>query len=93
MWARTSTSPATKVPAENSLAVTELNMISVHCTAAAAEAAPAAAVSARAETVSTPPDAAAVAALTPCRGCSGWRAFRKPSPATDVDSPVAGNDI
>jgi hypothetical protein len=46
--------------AENSFAVTELNMISVHCTAATA--APAAAVSAPAEPVSTPPAAAADAA-------------------------------
>jgi hypothetical protein len=43
--------------AENSLAVTALNMISVHCTAAAS--APAAAASAPAETISTPPAAAA----------------------------------
>jgi hypothetical protein len=49
-----------KGTAENSLAVTELNMISEHCTAAAA--APAAAVSAPAETVSTPPTAAPAAA-------------------------------
>jgi hypothetical protein len=46
--------------AENSFAVTELNMIFVHCTAATA--APAAAVSAPAETVSKPPAAAADAA-------------------------------
>ena len=45
---------------ENSLAVTELNMISEHCTAAAA--APAAIVSAPAETVSAPPAAAQPAA-------------------------------
>jgi hypothetical protein len=46
--------------AENSLAVTEVNMISEHCTAAAA--APAATASAPAETGGTPPAAAAPAA-------------------------------
>jgi len=48
--------------AENSFAATELNMISVHCTAATA--APAAVVSAPAEPVSAPPAAAADAAAT-----------------------------
>ena len=48
-----------KGTAENTLAVTELNMISEHCTAAAA--APAATASTPAETSSTPPAAAAAA--------------------------------
>jgi hypothetical protein len=48
-----------KGSAENSIAVTELNMISEHCSAAAA--APAATVSTPSETVSTPPAAPAVA--------------------------------
>ncbi len=47
-----------KGTAENSLAVSALNMISTHCAAAA----PAAAASAPAETISTPPAAAAPAA-------------------------------
>ena len=46
--------------AENSFAVTEVNMVSEHCTAAAAV--PAASVSAPAETISTPPAAAAAPA-------------------------------
>jgi hypothetical protein len=49
--------------AENSVAVTELNMISEHCTAAAA--APAATVSTPPETANTPPDAAAPVAAAP----------------------------
>ena len=50
--------------AENSVAVTEVNMISEHCNAAAA--APAASASAPSETISTPPAAAAAR----CRGCT-----------------------
>jgi hypothetical protein len=46
--------------AENSLAVTEVNMISEHCTAGVA--APAASISTPAETITTPPAAAAVPA-------------------------------
>jgi hypothetical protein len=53
---------AQKGTAENSLAVSALNMISTHCTAAAAV--PAAAVSTPAETGSTPPAATAVAPAT-----------------------------
>jgi hypothetical protein len=49
--------------AENSVAVTELNMISEVCTAAAA--APAATISTLSETVSTPPAAAAPTAAAP----------------------------
>lgn len=50
--------------AENSLAVTEMNMISEHCTGAAAApaVAPAAAVSTPSDTLGTPPPAAAAAA-------------------------------
>jgi hypothetical protein len=50
--------------AENGFAVTQVNMISEHCTAATAAAAPAASVSAPPETVSTPPAAASAPAAT-----------------------------
>ncbi len=64
--------------AENSLAITALNMISVHCVTAAA--APAATVSAPAETVSTPPVAAtAPAAAAPAATVS--------TPAETVSTP------
>jgi len=67
--------------AENSLAVTELNMISEHCTAAAA--APAASVSVPAETVSTPAAATAVApaAAAPAGSAS--------APSETVSAPSA----
>ena len=48
--------------AENSLAVTEVNMISEHCTAAAAT--PAASISAPAETITIPPAAAPAATVS-----------------------------
>ena len=67
-------------PAENSLAVTELNMISEHCAAAAA--APAAAVSAPAETISTPPAAAAAPAATAPAATAS-------APAETVSTPAA----
>ena len=64
---------------ENSVAVTGLNMISEHCTAAAA--APAASVSAPAETTSTPVVAAAPAATAPAATAS--------TPAETVGTPPA----
>ena len=76
--------------AEDGLAVTALNMISVHCTAAAA--APAAAASAPAETISTPPAAAAapVAAApaatvsAPAETASAPAAAAAPAPAAPI---------
>ena len=61
--------------AENSLAVTEVNMISEHCTAAAA--APAATVSAPSETVIAPVAAAAPAAAAPDATVSTLRSCRR----------------
>ena len=68
--------------AENSVTITEVNMISEHCNAAAA--APAATVSAPEETVSTPPAAAAPAAAAPDATVSTppESASTPPTPAT-----------
>jgi hypothetical protein len=71
--------------AENSLAVTELNMISVHCTAATA--APAVAVSTPAETVSTP--AAADAAAAPAAAASDAAVSSPPETIIERPTPAA----
>jgi len=74
--------------AQNSVAVTELNMISEHCTAAAA--APAAAVSTPSENLSTPPASAAPAAA-PDATVSTPPASAAPTAAPDatVSTPPA----
>jgi hypothetical protein len=75
--------------AENSLAVTEVNLISEHCTAAAA--APAASVSTPSETVSAPPAAASAPAATvgaPSETVSTPAAAASPvAPAATVGTP------
>ena len=75
-------------PAQNSVAVTELNMISEHCTAAAA--APAAAVSTPSENLSTPPASAAPTAA-PDATVSTAPASAAPAAAPDatVSTPPA----
>jgi hypothetical protein len=65
--------------AENSVAVTELNMISEHCNAAAAT--PAATVGTPSENVSTPPAAAAAPAAAPVETAS--------TPSTAAAAPTA----
>jgi hypothetical protein len=65
--------------AEDGLAVTALNMISVHCAAAAV--APAAAASAPAETISTPPTAAAATVSAPAETVSAPDAATAPAAA------------
>jgi hypothetical protein len=79
-----------KADAENTLAVTELNMISEHCTAAAA--APAANVSAPAETSSTLPAAAvAPAAAAPAATVTSpsETVSTPPAAAADAAAPAA----
>lgn len=66
-----------KASSDSSVAVTELNMISEHCTAAAA--APAAAVGTPSENVSTPPAAAAPIAAAPAAAVS--------TPSDNVSTP------
>jgi hypothetical protein len=73
--------------AENSFAVTELNMISVHCTAATA--APAAAVSAPAEPVSTPPAAAADAAAPTAAAAPDTTVSSPPETIIERPTPAA----
>jgi hypothetical protein len=72
--------------AQNSVAVTELNMISEHCTAAAA--APAAAVSTPSENLSTPPASAAPAAA-PDASVSTAPASAAPAAAPDATVSTA----
>ena len=72
--------------AQNSVAVTELNMISEHCTAAAA--APAAAVSTPSENLSTPPASAAPAAA-PDATVSTAPASAAPAAAPDATVSTA----
>jgi hypothetical protein len=69
---------------ENSFAVTEVNMVSEHCTVASA--APAASASAPAETTSTPPAAVAPAAAAPAAAPSAT--VNAPS-ETAIAPPVA----
>jgi len=73
-------------PAQNSVAVTELNMISEHCTAAAA--APAAAVSTPSENLSTPPASAAPTAA-PDATVSTAPASAAPAAAPDATVSTA----
>jgi hypothetical protein len=74
--------------AVNSVAVTELNMISEHCTAAAAAAAPAAAVSTPSENPSTPP-ASAAPAVAPDATVSTPPASAAPAAAPDATVSTA----
>jgi hypothetical protein len=71
--------------AENSLAVTGLNMISEHCTAAAA--APVATVSTISETVSTPAAAAAAPVAVPA-ATGSTPAAAAPAPNASVSTPA-----
>jgi len=75
-----------KADAGNSVAVTELNMISEHCTAAAA--APAAAVSTSSQNLSTPPASAAPAAA-PDATASTAPASAAPAAAPDATASTA----
>ena len=77
--------------AENSVAVTELNMISEVCTAAAA--APAATVSTLSETVSTPPAAAAPTAAAPDATVSAPSETVTASPAAAADAALAASSL
>jgi hypothetical protein len=76
--------------AENSLAVTELNVISEHCTAAAA--APAASVSAPSETVITPVAAAAVAPAAAAPAATVSAPSETVSTPATAAAPVAAPD-
>ena len=73
--------------AQNSVAVTELNMISEHCTAAAA--APAAAVSTPSQNLSTPPASAAPAAAPDATVSTAPAPAAAPAAAPDATASTA----